>query len=190
MYTLDEKEVVIARELIKNPRISDNALSKKTGIPLKTVNRKRKILEEKGHLSYFVELNNNSSGTEIFSSRKIYITKLKHSITKLIAVAKTKDENYNLIKYKHMRSFVIGEMGGAIALIFEFESRLGTDIIEIYNADIVSWIKELFGNDAIQETKVIDVLETVRVFHNYLPLKNMEKGRIKKDWPEDWIFVQ
>ena len=42
----------IIRNLIKNPRISDNKISKITGIPTITVNRKRKKLEAEGLLHY------------------------------------------------------------------------------------------------------------------------------------------
>ena len=34
MVKLDKQEVKIVRELIRNPRISDNAISNKTGIPV------------------------------------------------------------------------------------------------------------------------------------------------------------
>ena len=42
---LDDQEKLIVRELIKDPRISDNQISTNTNIPLKSVNRKRKRME-------------------------------------------------------------------------------------------------------------------------------------------------
>jgi len=57
---LDDKEVLIVKELIKNPRSSDNGISKITKIPVKTVNRKRKGLESRNLISYYTYLHNFS----------------------------------------------------------------------------------------------------------------------------------
>ena len=54
--TLDEQEIKIVRELIKDPRLSDNKPAKKTGIPVMTVNRKRKRLGAEKLLRYYVSL--------------------------------------------------------------------------------------------------------------------------------------
>ena len=56
MRQLDEQERRIVRELIKDPRISDNQIAKNTRVPVMTVNRKRKLLEEKGLLNYYCYL--------------------------------------------------------------------------------------------------------------------------------------
>ena len=44
MRDLDKKEKLIIKELVKNPRISDNQIAKNTGLAVKSVNRKRKKL--------------------------------------------------------------------------------------------------------------------------------------------------
>ena len=50
---LDEQEQKIIKELIRDPRISDNQIGRNTKIPVKTVNRKRKNLEQRNIISYF-----------------------------------------------------------------------------------------------------------------------------------------
>ena len=70
---LDGKEKEILKELIKNPRISDNQISKNTKIPVKTVNRKRKLLEKRSLIHYMVHLDNSRSGTGVFSTKHMYI---------------------------------------------------------------------------------------------------------------------
>ena len=50
---LDNQEIKIVKALIRNPRISDNQIGLRTGVPIRTVNRKRKKMEEKGLLKYY-----------------------------------------------------------------------------------------------------------------------------------------
>lgn len=45
--TIDEQEKLIIKALIRNPRSSDNQISKTTKVPVRTVYRKRKIRKRK-----------------------------------------------------------------------------------------------------------------------------------------------
>ena len=74
--TLDEHEVKIIRELIRNPRISDNKISKRTKIPVMTVNRKRKRLEEQKLLRYYTSINKGEFGLKIFGAKALYIIQI------------------------------------------------------------------------------------------------------------------
>ena len=62
MRDLDKQERLIIRELIKNHRISDNKIGKNTGIPVMSVNRKRKSMEKEGLLTYYTSLKKHSDG--------------------------------------------------------------------------------------------------------------------------------
>ena len=53
MTTLDEQEQLIMRALVRNPRSSDNRISALTGVPVRTVSRKRARLERDGVLTYY-----------------------------------------------------------------------------------------------------------------------------------------
>ena len=46
------------------------------------------------------------------------------------------------------------------------------------------------GRDSIEKVFTIRLSDPIRIFHNYLPLLNMDKGFIKKDWPDELIFVE
>ena len=49
--TFDEQELLILKALIRDPRMSDNRIGKLTGVPIRTVSRKRQRLEKLvGHL--------------------------------------------------------------------------------------------------------------------------------------------
>ena len=82
MKNLDEQERKIIRALIRNPRLSDNQVSKLTRVPVMSVNRKRKALEEKELLNYFCYLDTSRYGLNLLPARQLYIVKLKIGITK------------------------------------------------------------------------------------------------------------
>src|SRR3989338_72230 len=188
MREIDWQERKIVIELVKNARISDNEISRRTRIPLKTVNRKRKKLEEEGLLYYFTHIDNSSSGTGLFRSRKLYIVKLKKGMLRqkiLEAMLETKDNN---IFIKNIFESYIGEVDGHNAVFFVIESSKEHDIVEIYNSEIIPEIERLLG-DCIESTQVIGITTPIRMMHNYLPLANMEKGTIKEDFSNDKIFV-
>jgi len=82
MRELDNNEKIIIKELIKNPRISDNQIAKNTGLAVKSVNRKRKRLEEDNIIFYFTHIDNSLSGTGSFSARQLYILDFKQGTTR------------------------------------------------------------------------------------------------------------
>ena len=77
MQELDKNELEIVKQLIKNPRISDNKISKNTKIPVKTVNRKRKKLQAVGIINYYVSINTKKDGLGWFPSRHVYTIKFR-----------------------------------------------------------------------------------------------------------------
>src|SRR3989338_5073075 len=82
MGSLDKQEKLIVRELIRDPRISDNQIAHITQVPLKTVNRKRKSLEDGNILAYYTYLDTTMHGTGAFSARHLYLISLKSGITR------------------------------------------------------------------------------------------------------------
>jgi DNA-binding Lrp family transcriptional regulator len=185
---LDEKEKGIIKELIKNPRISDNQISKNTKIPLKTVNRKRKRLEKKELISYMVHLDNSSSGTNIFKSKQMYIITFKKGITRLSFINFAKNSGFADLFMKHCSDIYIGEQDGCLKLILFIESYLATDIIEIFNADYFQKLEGTFGRKSIDDVQVITINNQLQSFHNYFPQINMKEGKIKNSWNNIFIY--
>ncbi len=193
LRNIDKYDGLIVKELIKNPRISDNGISKITKIPVKTVNRKRKKLEDEGLLLYFSYLNHGPRGTKLFNSKKMYTITLKQGITRktLLDLVNSKNTfSKFLFSYsKHFLSIQFGEKQGNIVIIFIIESFNDSDIVEIYNAEIVPNILTALGNDSIVNTEVVTISTQIRLFHNYILGINTEKGIIKKNWSDEDIFV-
>lgn len=179
---LDDKEVLIVKELIKNPRSSDNAISKITKIPVKTVNRKRKGLESRNLISYYTYLH-NFSGTKLFTSRQLFIIRFKHGITRDSFVRKLGDHFEKIVNnqiiLKHVLESHLGEQNGCLVLVMIIESFSKNDLVEIYNAEIVKLLADALGMDSVAHTEVIDLTMHLNHLHNYSNY-NMKNGKIDK----------
>ena len=190
MSQLDEQEVKIVRELIRNPRISDNALSKKTGVPVMTVNRKRKTLEESGMISYYTDLRHGDGGTEDFHAKQMYMIKFRIGITRQEFLNNMrKDRSLRRFNAEHIVMSYLGEKDGHLALIMIVNARTEQDLNESFNGHIVPMLKRNYGEDCIMSIDTTRVLEPIRQHHNYLDGVNMTKGRIEDNWPNEYIFV-
>ena len=189
MKELDEQEKKILTELVRNPRISDNQIGAKTNIPVKTVNRKRKIMEKEGIIYYMTYIDHGETGTGIFLSQNMYIIKLRYGITAALVNEKFPFLMNTHVMNKHVIFSSFGEVDGHITLIILLESYRSQDIIEIFNAEIVSSINNYLGRDAIVDVKSMPVRRNAKIMHNYMPFVNMDNGIIKKDWSNNNIFI-
>lgn len=190
MKKLDEQEIKIVRELIRNPRISDNQISKKTGVPVMSVNRKRKALEESGMLSYFADIKHGDEGTEDFHVKQLYCIKFRVGITRQEFLEKAQvDRKQKKFNSEHVITSYIGEKDGHLALMMIVNAHTEQDLNESFNAHIVPNLKKNHGDDCIISIDTIRILEPFREHHNYIHGINMEKGKITEDWPNDYIFV-
>jgi len=190
MKSLDEQERKIVKALIKNPRLSDNQVSKLTKVPVMSVNRKRKALENDNILNYFCYLDTSRYGLGILPARQLYIIKLKIGITKksFIDILK-KDPLIRNSSTSFIYESYVGEKDGHLVWAVVIEGGKGNEIVEIFNGEFVPMLKKNFGADSIIEVSTVRLTSQLKLLHNYMPLINMEKGRIKKEWLDDYIFV-
>jgi len=188
--SLDEKEVKIVRELIRDPRASDNQVAKRTNIPVMTVNRKRKKLEEEKLLRYYTSIDKGEFGLKIFGAKALLIIKFKIGITRQ-AYYETpeKDPTWRMLNSKYISLAYLGEKDGHLALIIILDAKSREDLVEEFNGKIVTFFEDKLGQKCIKEIITTNLDKMVRVHHNYIPAMNMEKGRIKKEWPDSLIFV-
>jgi hypothetical protein len=125
----------------------------------------------------------------VFSSTAEFIVLFKYGITRKLFFDNLSKFNLGHHDLKHIKSLDIGEYKGKLALIFVIESRHQEDIIEIFNTEIINKLNSIFGNNCVDETKVIYLSKNIISMHNYINGVNIEKGKIKKNWPKDMIFV-
>lgn len=190
MYKLDAQEYCIVRQLIRDPRSSDNKISRMTRIPLRTVNRKRKALEEKGMLSYFTYLHTFKDGMSHFNVRSLLTIKMRYGITRN-AIISIMDSRDDLIAFnsKHIFEFHIGESDGHIVLVLIIESMQHGDIVEILNAETIPNLNKTLGKDSVVDISVIELTSMMRLLHNYMPGLNMDKGKISDTWDNKFIYI-
>ena len=190
MRKISDQEEKIIRELIRNPRVSDNQISKNTGIPVTSVNRKRKLLEESGFISYYTHVSYENPRRGQHNARQLYIVKFQEGITRQKYLREIeKSENFRKVNPRHHAESFLGEISGHFAVIMILEAENDDELVEIFNGSVIGGIKSRHGESCIKDIITAKVTFPFRIHHNYLPLFNMEKGIIKKDWLNDWIFV-
>lgn len=191
MRRLDDQERRIVRALIRNPRCSDNRISALTGVPVRTVSRKRARLEQDDILSYYASVNMQAEGTGRFSTQHMLTIKFKLGITRSQIVQEIRSEpNVTDVYNELIRDSYIAEMDGHIALVMVVEGESDTDVAENVQGKIIPSLQNNHGEDSIMELRTIRLLDPIRRLHNYLPMINMKEGFVVEDWPDDAIFVE
>lgn len=187
---LDKQEKLIVRELIKNPRTSDNQISKNTGIPVMTVNRKRKGLEREGYLRYFTTLDTGEHGTGKYKAKQMYVIKFRIGITREQFIKEVEtDKRLFSFSSCYISLSYLGEKDGHLTYMLILDAETESKMMDEFNGKLVPFLKIKFGDNCIREIITMRITNTLRRHHNYIPMINMENGIIKKDWPDEYIFV-
>jgi DNA-binding Lrp family transcriptional regulator len=190
MRELDEQERLIVRHLIRDPRESDNGIGEATGVNVRTVGRKRQKLEQSGILSYFTHLDLSARGTGQFSARHLYIIQFRIGVTYKQVLEDIQREPFvRSVFTKIIFESHIAEIDGKLAMLLFIDGASDTDIVQTVQEELIPSLLKNHGADSIEEVQTVRVLAPVRVMRNYVLPVNMEAGYIKKDWPDDGIYV-
>ena len=190
MRKIDEQERRIIRALIRNPRHSDNKISALTDVPVRTVSRKRARLEQEGILSYYTAVEMQSNGTARFNTQHMIIIKFELGVTRSQIVQEICNEpNVANVFSELIRDSYIAETDGHVALVMVVEGESDSDVAESLQGKIIPSLKKNHGDSSIVELRTIRLLGPIRREHNYLPMVNMKEGVMRRDWPDEAIFV-
>jgi DNA-binding Lrp family transcriptional regulator len=190
MQQLDDQERRIVRQLIRDPRESDNGIGELTGVNVRTVSRKRQRLERENVLSYYTHLDLSTHGTGQFNTRHLYIIKFRIGITYQQILDDIQREPYvKSIFTEVIFESHIAEIDGQLALLLFIEGESDMNIVQTVQEKLVPSLIRNHGDDSIEEISTMRLLAPVRIVRNYLPLVNMQNGYIRKDWPDDAIYV-
>ena len=190
MRKLDEQEQQILRALIRNPRCSDNKVGGLTGVPVRTVSRKRARLEKEGILSYRAVVEMQPEGTGRFNTQHMVIIKFQLGITHSQIVSEIRSEpNVATVFSELIRDSSIAEIDGHTAIVMVLEGESDRDIVQNLQGEIVPSLRKNHGDDSIAELQTIRLLDPIRREHNYLPIVNVQNGKLRDDWPDEAIFV-
>ena len=191
MTRLGKQEQLIMRALVRNPRSSDNRISALTGVPVRTVSRKRARLEGEGVLTYYTGIETQTTRTGRFTTQHMLLIKFKLGITRGQIVQEISSEpNVANVFSELIQDSYIAEMDGHIALVMVVEGESDSDVADNVQGKIIPSLQKNHGEDSIQELRTIRLLDPIRRLHNYLPMVNMEEGFIRQNWPDDAIFVE
>lgn len=187
---LDDQERLIIRHLIRDPRESDNGIGEATGVNVRTVGRKRQKLEQAGILSYFTHLDLTGTGTGQFNTRHLYIIKFRIGISYRQLLEDIKREPFvRSIFTEVIFESHIAEIDGKVAMLLFIDGASDTDIVQTVQERLIPSLLRNHGDGSIEEVNTIRLLSPVRLMRNYVLPVNMENGYIRKDWPDDAIYV-
>jgi len=190
MRNLDEQEQLIVRELIRNPRESDNRIGEITGVNVRTVGRKRHKLENDGVLSYYTHLDLSEAGTGQLVTRHVYIIKFRIGITFSQIIAEIRQEpKVRSIFTELIFESHIAEVDGRLALLLFIDGTSDTDLVQTVQEKLIPSLLANHGEGSIEEVSTMRLLLPVRIMRNYLPFINMKAGYLTKDWPDEAIYV-
>ena len=190
MRELDEQERLIIRQLIRDPRESDNGIGEATGVNVRTVGRKRQRLEEEGILSYHTQVNLAEGGTGQFTARHVYTIKFRLGVTVRQIEEDIRREPYVRSVFTEMLfESHIAEIDGHVAMVLFIDGVSDAGIVQTVQEKLIPSLLRNHGEGSISEVSTIRLLKPVRVMRNYLPSVNMHDGYIRKDWPDEAIYV-
>jgi DNA-binding Lrp family transcriptional regulator len=190
MKELDPQERLIVRELIRDPRESDNAIGEKTGVNVRTVGRKRQRLEDGGMLSYYTNLDLSRHGTGQYTTRHLYTIKFRIGITyQQLLEDIQREPSVRTIFAEVIFESHIAEIDGKLAMLLFIDGPSETEIVQTVQEKVIPNLLRNHGENSIEEIQTVRVLAPVRVMRNYLIPVNMEQGYLRKDWPDEAIYV-
>jgi DNA-binding Lrp family transcriptional regulator len=189
MRILDQQEKAIVRQLIRDPRESDNGIGEITGVNVRTVSRKRFRLEQEGILSYYTNLDLCSDGAKQFNARHLYIIKFRVGVAYAQVVDEMRQSGKQTVFTESIYESHIAEMDGKVALLLFVDGDSDLDIVRRIHEELIPTLLKNHGEDSIETVSTLRLLAPVRIMRNYLPLVNMNGGYLVPDWPSEAIYV-
>ena len=188
MSATDPANDKITRALIRDPRLSDNAISEQTNVPARTVTRKRKGMETQGILHYFTSCNLNAvvNGTECH----IYLIRLRQGISARSVLRRMNHEPRLATVFTQCvsESHLVEIDGLAAILLFINGSRVNR-VVDIFQQEIVPELVKHHGSDCIDHITTMRLVAPLRLHHNYLPGINLTRAKLHTDWPDEGLHV-
>ena len=191
MRSLDDQERAILRALIRNPRAPDNRIATTTGVPVRTVRRKRTRLESEGLLRYYAAIDRErGQANGVGTTQHMVIIKFRLGVTRAQIEEEIRNEpNVANVFSELIRDSYLAETDGHIALVMIVEGASDSDVADSLQGKILPSLQNNHGEDSIQEVRTMRVLGLIRREHNYLPRVNMADAFLAPDWPDEAIYL-
>lgn len=188
MSDTDPANDKITRALIRDPRLSDNAISEQTNVPARTVTRKRKSMETQGLLHYFTSCNLNAvaNGTECH----IYLIQLRQGISaRSVLRCMNHEPRLATVFTKYVSESHLVEIDGLTAIMLFINGSRGSRVMDIFQQEIVPELVKRHGSDCIDHLSTMRLVAPLRIHHNYLPGINLTGAKLHTDWPDAGLHI-
>ena len=188
MSDIDPVNDKITRALIRDPRLSDNAISDQTSVPPRTVTRKRKIMETQGLLHYFTScsLNAVTKDTECH----IYLIRLRQGISARSVLRRMHHEpRLATVFTKYVSESHLVEIDRLTALLLFVNGSHANLVMDTFQQEIVPELLKRHGSDCIDHLTTMRLVSPLRLHHNYLPGINLTGAKLHADWPDEGLHV-
>ena len=128
---------------------------------------------------------------DCLGGQALYLVKFKMGISQSRIIKEVKEEpNIRTVFTDFIYESHIAEIEGHTALALLIEGSSDDEINTKFNEIMVPSLEKNHGKDSIIEVTTIRLGRPIRVFHNYLPMVNISKGRIRDDWADEAILAE
>lgn len=120
------------------------------------------------------------TGTQRFNAKHMYFVKIKIGISQKQVISEVKEEpNGSMVFIEFIYESHFVEIKGHTALLLFIEGSCDDEIYNKFNEIIIPSLEKIW--DWINNTNNNNTYgKTIRLVHNYLPIVNLNKGKIKK----------
>ena len=120
----------------------------------------------------------------------LYIIKFRIGITyKQLVEDIKKEPSVRSIFTEVIYESHISEIDGKLAMLLFIDGASETDIVQTAQERLIPSLLRNHGENSIEEVSTVRILAPVRVMRNYVLPVNMQDGYIRKDWPDEAIYV-
>jgi DNA-binding Lrp family transcriptional regulator len=188
MSDTDPANDKITRALIRDPRLSDNAISEQTNVPARTVTRKRKSMEAQGLLHYFTSCSLNAGVND--TEYHIYLIRLRQGISaKSVLHRMNHEPRLATVFTKYVSESHLVEIDGMTAILLFINGSRVNRVMDIFQQEIVPELVKRHGSDCIDHLTTMRLVAPLRLHHNYLPGINLTGAKLHTDWPDEGLHV-
>ena len=132
----------------------------------------------------------SAQGSGQFNTRHLYIVKFRIGVTfKQLTEDIQREPFVRSIFTEIIFESHIAELDGKLAMLMFIDGASDTEIVQTVQEKLIPSLLKNHGENSIEEISTMRLLAPVRVMRNYLPFVNMQNGYIKKDWPNEAIYV-
>jgi hypothetical protein len=131
-----------------------------------------------------------ASGTRQYNTRHLYTIKFRIGVTYKRLLEDIQRENaVKSVFTEVIFESHIAEIDGKLAMLLFIDGESDLDIVQTVQEKLIPSLLRNHGEDSIEEVSTVRILLPVRAMRNYVLPVNMTEGYLRKDWPDEAVYV-